>query len=71
MTQEEKEEQGKLNNMEDLAIANVIEFVSSDHQRALAMNGEDANTIETDLRNKAQRPIDHSKDKDNDISAAI
>ena len=69
LTQEEKEEQGKLNNMEDLAIANVIQFVSSDHQRALAMNDDDANTIDTDLRNKTPRPIDHSKDKDDEISA--
>jgi hypothetical protein len=69
LMQEEKEEQGKLNNMEDLAIANVIEFVSSDHQRALAMNDEDANTLETDLRNKAPCPLNHSKDKDDEIYA--
>ena len=69
LTQEEKEEQGKLNNMEDLAIANVIQFVSSDHQIALAMNDDDANTIDTDLRNKTPCPIDHSKDKDDEISA--
>ena len=69
LTQEEKEEQGKLNNMEDLAIANVIEFISSDHQRALAMNDDDANTLGTDLRNKTPHPIDHSKDKDDDVSA--
>jgi hypothetical protein len=69
LTQEEKEEQGKLNNMEDLAIANVIESISSDHQRAQAMNNRDANTLGTDLRNKTPRPIDRSKDKDDDVSA--
>jgi hypothetical protein len=69
LTQEEKEEQGKLDNMEDLAIANVIEFISSDHQRAMAMNDDDANTLGTDLRNKTPRPLDHDKDKDDEVSA--
>lgn len=69
MTQEEKEEQGKLDIMEDLAIANVIEFISSDHQRAMAMNDDDANTLGTDLRNKSPRPLEHDKDKDDDVSA--
>jgi hypothetical protein len=68
LTQEEKEEQGKLDDMEDLAIAKYVIFISADHQRAMAMNDDDANTLATDLKNKAPSPIDHTKDKD-DVSA--
>ena len=48
----------------DTPPADVI--ISSDHQRAMAMTEDDANTLATDLRNKAPAPLE--KDADDDMS---
>ena len=57
LTEEEKEEKGKLEEMVDLALANPILFISTDHKKAMAMTDADANTVETDLRNRAPQPV--------------
>jgi hypothetical protein len=49
----------------DTPPADVI--ISSDHQRAMAMTEDDANTQATDLRNKAPSPLDKGAD-DDDVS---
>jgi len=50
----------------DTPPADVI--ISSDHQRAMAMTEDDANTQATDLRDKAPAPLDKGAD-DDDMSA--